>query len=341
MRDLIERLCSEHCAGRAPATPGGERARAHVRQAFERAGYTAFEQPIPLSGGVNVLASRPGTTDRWIIVGAHYDHLGVIDGTLYPGADDNAAAVAVLIETARRLAEGPALRRGVLFAAFDAEEPPHFLTAGMGSEHFAAHPTLPLDNLDLMVCMDLIGHPIGPEDAPPAVRDSLFALGAERSAGIERVVDDLTHAEPGLAVHRVDAETVPVRSDYWGFWTRGVPFLFLTGGRGAHYHQPTDTPDRIPDDRLERVAGWLERLLLRVGQSPVETFEFRGRRDDSSSLRTVRDMARQLRGVHPRADELVARARTLLASCDDAGRLPDAVRPQLLTLVELLQAALG
>src|SRR4029077_3616951 len=97
--------------------------------AFRDAGLVPTEQPI--ATGANVLAGIPGKSDRWVIVAAHYDHLGTDGKDIYRGADDNAAAVAVLIQVARALAREK-LERGVLFAAFDAEEPPHFLQETMG-----------------------------------------------------------------------------------------------------------------------------------------------------------------------------------------------------------------
>ncbi|HEY8429452.1 MAG TPA: M28 family peptidase, partial [Sandaracinaceae bacterium] len=135
MRDLVEALCSEECAGRAPGTPGGVRARELVRDALRDAGLDPDEQPVPGCNGANVLATIPGEIDRWILVAAHYDHLGVQGGRVYAGADDNAAAVAILVEAARALAARRPRGRGVIVAAFDAEEPPYFMTEAMGSEH--------------------------------------------------------------------------------------------------------------------------------------------------------------------------------------------------------------
>src|SRR5688500_8506936 len=163
MRELITGLCSDACAGRAPGTAGGQLARELVIGALRTAGLDPFEQPIAMHGGANVLATIPGTTDRWVLVAAHYDHLGHAREGIYRGADDNAAAVAILVEVAARLAAQRPDGRGVIIAAFDAEEPPWFTTEGMGSEHFVRHPTVPLERIDLMVCMDLVGHAMGPE----------------------------------------------------------------------------------------------------------------------------------------------------------------------------------
>jgi hypothetical protein len=154
-----------------------------VLSALRGAGPDPFEQGGPEAGGANVIATLPGDVDRWMLVGAHFDHLGKAGGQVFWGADDNAAAAAILVELARGLAHRRPAGRGMILAAFDAEEPPNFLTGSMGSEHFARAPAVPVDRIDLIVCMDLVGHAFGGEGLPADVRGSLFALGAERSAG--------------------------------------------------------------------------------------------------------------------------------------------------------------
>jgi hypothetical protein len=179
MRDLIEQLCSPACAGRQPGTPGGDAARSLVVDAFRDAGLDPLEQRVDGCGGANVLATIPGAVDRYVLVGAHFDHLGTHGRDVFWGADDNAAAVAVLVEVARSLAnerDG----RGVIIAAFDGEEPPSFGTGAMGSRELLRTNRR---QIDFMVCMDLVGHRFGPSLVPDEVGDSLFALGSERSTG--------------------------------------------------------------------------------------------------------------------------------------------------------------
>src|SRR5579872_2917544 len=100
MRTLVDALCSDRCAGRATGTPGGRAARELVVAALRDAGLDPFEQPVPTCNGANVLAPVAGETDRWVLVAAHYDHLGQFAGDTYRGADDNAAAVAILMDVA-------------------------------------------------------------------------------------------------------------------------------------------------------------------------------------------------------------------------------------------------
>src|SRR5262245_1984328 len=118
MRTLVEALCSDRCAGRRPGTPGGREARRIVTEALRDAGLDPHEQEVPRCKGANVLCELPGDSDRWVIVGAHFDHLGVEGGRMYRGADDNAAAVAILVEVARSLSRARPAGRGVIVAAF-------------------------------------------------------------------------------------------------------------------------------------------------------------------------------------------------------------------------------
>ena len=293
MRALVEALCSDECAGRAPGTPGGRRARGHVVEALRAAGLDPFEQPIPRHGGANVLATLPGQTDRWVLVAAHYDHLGASGREIFRGADDNAAAVAILVEVAARLAASRPDGRGVVIAAFDAEEPPWFLGEHMGSEHFARYPTVPLDRIDQVVCMDLVGHTLGPAPLPGEVRDTLFALGAERSAGTGALVDGLARAEPGVIVRRADAEIIPPLSDYNAFWDRCIPFLFLTAGRSRVYHTPEDRPELLAWDKMAATARWLERFVRRSCERD-DAVGFDERRDDAGTLRSLIELTTAL-----------------------------------------------
>lgn len=327
MRELIETLCGDECAGRAPGSRGGLAARRAIVEALRAAGTDPHEQPVPGCSGANVLATIPGDTDRYVLIGAHYDHLGSRGRSIYRGADDNAAAVAVLTEVASALARRRPQGRGVLLAAFDSEEPPYFFSPAMGSEHFARHPTVPLARIDLMVAMDLIGHRIAPgKDLPAAVTESLFVLGAERSRDTGAQIDALASAEPGLRIRRADAEVIPPLSDYHAFWTRGIPFLFLTAGRSRYYHTPEDTPETLDFAKMAATARWLERTVRAICARPESRLTFVETRDDRSTLRSLVALTESLKGSLPDAAKHHAAALQLLGQCDAAGRLPESLR---------------
>lgn len=341
MRDLVEALCSDACAGRAPGTPGGLLARRLVRDALRDVGLDTHEQAVPACRGANVLATIPGAIDRWVLVAAHYDHLGQSEGAIYRGADDNAAAVAILVEVARGLAARRPHGRGVIIAAFDAEEPPFYMTNAMGSEHFARAPIVPLDRIDLMVCMDLVGHALGADGMPSEVRDTVFVLGAERSLGTAAVVDGLATSEAGVVVRRADAEIIPPLSDYAAFWERDRPFMLLTNARSRVYHTPFDTPALLAWDKMAATARWLERFVRATCEREARPFRFLRTPDDASTLDSFVALTAPLADLSPEARMGHAMARELRARCDRDGVLPSADRGQLQMLVAALESGLA
>jgi Zn-dependent M28 family amino/carboxypeptidase len=335
MRDLVGRLCSPACAGRRPGTKEGDAARAVVVDALRGAGLDPHEERVPACGGANVIATIPGDTDRFVLVGAHFDHLGRDGSRVYWGADDNAAAVAVLAAVARDLAREHH-GRGVIIAAFDGEEPPFFGTGAMGSRAYAESTR---DAIDFMVCMDLVGHRFGPEGVPDEVGASLFALGAERSSGTQALVSSLKHAEPGLVVRPADAEIIPPLSDYEPFWRRRVPFLFLTAGRSRVYHTPEDTPDKLDYAKIEATARWLTRFVRESRTREPARFDDAGRAD-RATLGEVVEILESLATVSPEAELALSHVKGLRAACDAAGCLPVSRRAELAAIVAMLEARL-
>jgi Zn-dependent M28 family amino/carboxypeptidase len=331
MRKLIDQLCSAECAGRAPGTPGGQAARRFVRDALREAGLDPYEQPVAGCGGANVLAKIAGEVDRYVLVGAHFDHLGTDGRDVYWGADDNAAAVSVLVEVARAVAaerDG----RGVIIAAFDGEEAPYFATDAMGSYEFVRRNR---DPIDFMVCMDLVGHRFGPEGTPDEVGASLFALGSERSTGTHELVRSLKRAEDGVIVRPADAEIIPPLSDYEAFWGQRIPFLFLSAGRSRVYHTPEDTPDKLDHAKIAATARWLTRFVrasrTRAPSSFVDASLDRGTLDE------VGEVLAALAALAPEAAMAQAHVQQLRAACDRDGSLPAARRHELGQLVTMLE----
>ncbi len=339
MRQLVEALCSDACAGRAPGTAGGRLARRFVRDALRDAGLDPFEQAVPGCRGANVLATIEGDVDRWILVAAHYDHLGTEGGQIFRGADDNAAAVAILVEVARGLAARRADGRGVLVASFDAEEPPYFLTEAMGSEHFARHPTVPLDKIDLMICMDLVGHALGSELAPASVRDTVFALGAERSHGTLAALR-ATEAD-GVWVRPADAEIIPPLSDYAGFWQRERPFVLLTNGRSQVYHTPEDVPRRLAWSKMASTARWLEGFVRANCAREEGAFRFEHVTDDLSTLESLMALLRPLSEIDPSARVGYALAEDLRGVVQRDRTLPSHRHAELAMLIAGLESGLA
>jgi Zn-dependent M28 family amino/carboxypeptidase len=340
MRSLVSTLCSPACAGRRPATPEGQAARAAVVEALRGAGLDPFEQPVPGCGGANVLAKIEGDAERYIVVGAHFDHLGRAQEGVYWGADDNAAAVAVLVEVAAACA-GDRDGRGVILAAFDGEEPPFFGTGAMGSHAFLADPPVRRDAIDFMVCMDLVGHRIGGEGMPDEVGLSLFALGAEKSHGTHGLVQGLARTESGVIVRGANADVIPPLSDYEPFWRAKIPFLFLTAGRSRIYHTPQDTPEKLDWPKIEATARWLKGFVRATRmRSDAVSFD-EGGSNDASTLDAVADMVRALSAVSSEAASALTYVTALRAHCDSSGRLPSSRQAEVATIVAMIESRLA
>jgi len=176
-----------------------------------------------------VLPGRdPAAANEVVILGAHYDHLGQgPDGTIWPGANDNASGVAVLLEIARTWqAQGYVPRRTVVFAAWDAEE-----QGLLGSIHYAAHPRYPLEDTVAMLQLDMVGAGAG-------------ALALDGEPGL---LEHLLSVAEALAIPT--AEYPLGRSDHVPFLEAGVPAGLLIWWDPdqaiPHYHRPGDTDEQI------------------------------------------------------------------------------------------------
>jgi Zn-dependent M28 family amino/carboxypeptidase len=204
----------------------------------------------------------PGSTPEWIVVGAHFDGLGVRAGKIHNGADDNASGVAVLLEAARALA-GSARRRGILFCSFDAEE-----DGLVGSNHFVKSELYSVDSFAAMICLDLVGGSFLPGD-----ERRLFALGSESSETLFEWIGRARASGP-LEIERAGIYAIePVgpllaRSDYSPFRMKKVPFVFLSTGTPWYYHTPEDDVERLDFAKMEGVATLVARLAGDLASRP-------------------------------------------------------------------------
>lgn len=252
--DDLRRLSDPSMAGRAAGTPGNEAARAYIEAALLDAGAKALpgaglRQSFQLTGGastsdmgtgvgVNLIGYIPGSEDpgHFIVLTAHYDHLGVRGGELYPGADDNASGSAALLELARYFSSHPP-RNSIIIAALDAEE------GGLrGARYFVDNPPVPLDSIGLVINMDMIGR----ND-----RRELFVAGTYHYPFLSPLVDEVA-ASSRLSVRkghdRPDGsagDDWTQSSDHGPFHTAGVPFLYFGVEDHQDYHRPSDSFDGI------------------------------------------------------------------------------------------------
>jgi hypothetical protein len=319
VRAHVYRLASPEFLGRAG--PGAARTARHLAAAFKRLNLEpafkgSYFQPIPWLlaeeekrkdsfCGRNVAAVLPGTDpklkDEWIILSAHFDHLGKRNGVLYPGADDNASGVAMLLEVAERFAlqkEKP--KRTIVFVAFDQEE-----TGLIGSRHFASHPPRDLKKLKVFMTADMLGRSMA-----NLMDEYVFALGSESSPRLRRLVQEVP-IEKGLKVGRVGADLIGTRSDYGPFRDRRIPFLFFSTGPHPDYHQPTDLPDRIDYVKLARISRWIADLTWRLANDAETPTWDEGGKPDLEEVRTVRTLVGRVL-ENPKAYPLTERQRALV-----------------------------
>lgn len=224
--------------GRRIGTAGNARARAFLAQRFHDLGLGTLgeehAQPFTWRGtaGVNLVGRLAGTRhpERIILVTAHYDHVGIRNGLVYPGADDNASGSAALLQIAAWMSAHPPAHT-MLFCLFDGEE------SGLyGSQAFAASPPVPLDDIDVVLNLDMIAQ---------GTRGRIFVGGSSYTTGLR------SHLTAAFATSKVqvvpDFEVYDAQSDQYPFMQRGIPFLFFcVGDDDPWYHTPQDTTERIP-----------------------------------------------------------------------------------------------
>jgi len=256
-------LCAPERAGRGAYQPGGAATADWIAGIFGDLGLEVIRQPIG-GGGDNVIGVLRGD-QRAVLVAAHYDHLGLDDaGVVYPGADDNASGVAVLLALARDTVRHRP-RHTVLFAAFGAEE-----LGLLGSGEYVVHPVWPLAATDAVMNFDMVGRNFfeAGADQPAAAA----VIGLETLDGA-RVAADRAAATAGLKMIPAPAGLLEVfgyanRTDDWWFRRRGIPAIHFSTGMHDDYHQPSDTPDRLVAEQLARVASTAAGLLRWLANRP-------------------------------------------------------------------------
>lgn len=209
----------------------------------------------------NVSAYLSGETDEYVIVGAHYDHLGLGDehslapsqiGTIHPGADDNASGTAGVIELARWSSKQPKQKRGILFLAFAGEE-----LGLLGSEWYVNHPTTPLEKAVAMINMDMIGR---------IKEGKIYLSGTGTGSTFPQLIADVKPPAP-LQIDIAEKAGYGA-SDHTSFTTKNVPVLFFFSGLHADYHKPSDTADKIDSADAAKLLDYIARLLTHLENDP-------------------------------------------------------------------------
>lgn len=209
-----------------------------------------------------------------VLIGAHYD--SVIEA---PCADDNGAAVAITLAVGEMIARSGGLERDLIVAIFDAEEPPYFQTEGMGSIRFYE------DEVDdrgvhFALISDLVGHDVtlpsellggfGPMLSAP-LAPITFATGVESHPDLPAMLSHLGLPK-GLKLISTLNKYVGDMSDHGIFRRNKVPYLFLSCGRWEHYHQESDTPDRLNYRKMAAITDYAESICRAAAAARLPEF---------------------------------------------------------------------
>lgn len=294
LRADVESICFPR--GRMVGSPGHKKARKVLCARLEEVGCVpfhgdSFERPYEMDGTqfCNLIGVIRGKNSRLapLLVGAHYDSV-----IAAPCADDNAAAVAIALSTAEHVASESEMERDLIIAIFDAEEPPHFSSGSMGSQRFY-HDQRDGKEIHAAIIMDLVGHDVSihssmlgmvpqvggllkklpglaDRDIPlPVLAPLLFITGTESHPELQEVIQEAGEAD-GLKIVPTLNRYVGDMSDHGVFRENGVPYFFLSCGHWAHYHQRTDTPDRLNYQKMERITRQVCALLASLDAQPLK-----------------------------------------------------------------------
>jgi len=255
----------------------------YIRRQWNEMGYSVAEETYDAIGDIatNLIVEQPGTkrSDEIILLGAHYDTVSTT-----PGADDNASAVAVLLEVSRLLKDH-AGSRTMWYVAFACEEPPYFNFDSMGSQHNAREARERGDKIIGMLCLEMVGYfrdEVGSQAVPPTIPKFLHRFFPQRGNFLA-AVGNLSSWKLAWSFRRgfkrgtrlpLLSLVLPERvneirlSDNSSYWDQGYPALMLTDTsflRNPHYHMASDLPETLDYRRMtlvtEGVAAAIKRLL--------------------------------------------------------------------------------
>jgi len=280
LKDL-QTLSADDMQGRQVGTPGGEKARAYVVQRFTDSGLApfgnSFEVPFtfaagraagaPERKGVNVVGQIRGGVkpDRVIVISAHYDHIGVRNGEVFNGADDNASGTAALFSLAQYFNENRPSAT-LIFVAFDAEE------AGLrGARAFVASPPVPKESIILNLNMDMIGRD---------PNDLLYVVGTRQQTFLKPMIERIAKDAPVKLVMGHDDPTEKENwtgdSDHAAFCRAKIPCLYFGVEDFDQHHKATDDFATMTHGFYVRAVETMVRAVQEFDKSLEEVEKARG-----------------------------------------------------------------
>ncbi len=250
----------------------------YIEAEFTKAGCNPERQTFKVGGNDyhNIVCTFGPRDGPRIVIGGHYD----VAGDDNPGADDNASAVAGVLELARMIKAGePALSRRVDLVAFSLEEPPNFRSETMGSYVHAQSLLAQKVEVDLMISVEMIGYfsdEPGSQTYPlsflklfyPDRGNFIGVIGRTFDRSIVSRTKKLMRTSADLPVHSINAPALIQGidySDHWGFWQHGLPAVMVTDTaflRNPNYHMPGDLPETLDYRRMALTVNGLYRVAV-------------------------------------------------------------------------------
>jgi Zn-dependent M28 family amino/carboxypeptidase len=218
--------------------------------------------------------SDPSVSNEYVVIGAHYDHLGMGDENslaasptpaIHYGADDNASGTAGMLELAMRFSEKPP-RRSIVVMGFSGEE-----KGLLGSKHWVSNPTLPLSKVTAMINLDMIGR---------MTNKKLNIQGVGTSPVWPALIDS-TKVGTQFTISTTADGFGP--SDHSSFTAKSIPVLFFFTGLHSDYHRPTDTYDKLNADGQAAIVTMVENIVRRVADAPKRPEFTQGAEKQSAS----------------------------------------------------------
>lgn len=259
-------IAADDMEGRDTGSPGQKRAADYIINYYKKinvnppAAVSSYLQTVPAAfmneqsrgkkfdDSANILAFIKGSEkpDEVIVISAHYDHIGMRDGKVYNGADDDGSGTVAVMEIAeafqQAVKEGHPPKRSVLFLHVTGEE--HGL---FGSGYYADNPVFPLANTVVDLNIDMIGR----DDAANRGKQYVYVIGSEMLSSELKVINEAANKKTqNLELNYKyddpnDKDRLYYRSDHYNFAKKGIPVAFYFDGIHEDYHRETDTPDKI------------------------------------------------------------------------------------------------
>jgi hypothetical protein len=268
LKDEVYQLSSEDFQGRKTGELGFNKASKYLKDFYEREGIPSplgndYYQHIPssfffnkMNSSQNVMAYIKGTEfpNEVLIISGHSDHLGIKEGLVYKGADDNGSGTASIMEIAQAFKiakqDGFAPKRSILFLHLTGEED------GLeGSRYYTAHPVFSLKNTIANLNIDMIGRV---DKAHVTKSNYIYLIGSDRLSTELHYISEAANTEfTQLDLDykyndEEDSNSYYTRSDHYNFAEHNIPVIFYFNGEHDDYHQPTDTPEKLNYPLLEK-----------------------------------------------------------------------------------------